>query len=127
MLHHFPIMAISTSELKKALATLQNAIKLQKTDITRDAAIQRFEFTFELAWKTAKKKMGSASSAPRVVIREMAQAQLIDDPATWFEFLEARNLSSHTYKEEIAERVFEQAKKFSIQCENFLKRLESLP
>jgi hypothetical protein len=35
-----------------ALARLSEALNQPKTEWTRDAAIQRFEFTIELAWKT---------------------------------------------------------------------------
>lgn len=120
-------MPTSTTELKKALQALQAALALPKTDITRDAAIQRFEFTIELAWKVSKKKTGSASTAPKTVVREMAQAQLIADPSKWFEFIEARNLSSHTYKEDVAEAVFKHAVDFANHCDERLRKLERMP
>ena len=48
----------------------------------------------------------------KTVIREAAKLDLIDDPTKWFEFLENRNLSVHTYKEEIAQKVYKSAKEF---------------
>ena len=36
----------------------------------------------------------------------MAQSGLITDPNRWFSFIEAKNKSSHTYDEEIAEKVY---------------------
>ncbi len=114
----------SWAELQKALTALKIALNSEKTDLNRDATIQRFEFCVELSWKTAKKVMGSSSSAPKAVIREMASQGLIADPELWFEFLDARNDSSHTYKEEIAERVYSVAQKFFSHGESLLEKLK---
>ena len=116
-------MAVSLEELKNAFSRFKEALAEEKTDIVRDAVIQRYEFTFELSWKTAKKMMGSSSVAPKVVIREMANEGLISDPKVWFDLLEARNLSSHTYKEDMAEKVYEIAKNSVSEFESFIKKL----
>ena len=105
-------MAISIEEYSKALRSLEEALALPVNDIVRDASIQRFEFCVELAWKTARKVMGTSTSAPKQVIREMAQNRIIDDVELWFEALEGINLSSHTYDEVLAEKVYRIAKKF---------------
>ena len=49
---------VSIKELERALESLDKALNESKTDITRDASIQRFEFCVELSWKTSKKKNG---------------------------------------------------------------------
>jgi Nucleotidyltransferase substrate binding protein like len=72
-------MAVSTEEYSKVLLSLEEALVLPKTDIVRDATIQRFEFCVELAWKTAKKVMGTQTSAPKQVLREMAQNGFIEN------------------------------------------------
>ncbi len=41
-------------DYKKTLAQLQIALDQSKNDLVHDAVIQRFEFTYELAWKTVK-------------------------------------------------------------------------
>lgn len=71
-------MLHSTNEYKKAVIRLQEAVNQEKNDFIRDSVIQRFEFSIELAWKTSKKVMGTATNAPKDIIREMAQAQYID-------------------------------------------------
>ncbi len=119
-------MAVSVDSLKKALISLDQALALPKDDIVRDAVIQRFEFTVELAWKTSKKLLGTASTAPRVIIREMASQDLISDPVQWLQFLDRRNDSSHTYNEEIAELVYNAAKDFVPYCRLLLEKLEKL-
>lgn len=118
-------MAVSLEEYEKALKSLADALSLPKDDITRDAVIQRFEFCVELGWKSAKKVMGVGSTAPKDVVREMAQNGLIDETGGWFKAIEDRNLSSHTYNEKIADQVYESAKSFHALGVDLLKRLKS--
>lgn len=120
-------MAISLDEFSKALVSLEEALSLSKNDIVRDATIQRFEFCVKLAWKCAKKTMGTSTSAPKQVIREMAQNNLITSVEAWFDALEARNLSSHTYDQDLAEKVYEAAKKFLPLAQSLLTNLKKKP
>jgi nucleotidyltransferase substrate binding protein (TIGR01987 family) len=112
-------LAVSLDEYEKALKSLEDAlgffditkdISIQK--IARDACIQRFEFCIELAWKSAGKKMGSASMAANTIVREMAREGLIDSPELWLEYIAARNETSHTYDENTATRVFQTIRGF---------------
>lgn len=119
-------MSTSLQQLQKASAALKAALDAPLDDITRDATIQRFEFCVELAWKAIKKKMGIASVSPKTVIREAAQEKLITDPETWLLYIDARNLSSHTYNEALACQVYETAKNFYPDLVLLLKNLESL-
>ena len=95
-------------DLQKAFGRLKEAIILPRdVTINQDATIQRFEFTFELAWKLMQSIVVENNVniyGVKTVIREAAKLDLIDDPTKWFEFLENRNLSVHTYKEEIAQK-----------------------
>ena len=117
---------MSLDEFEKAIMRLEEALHQPKDDFIRDSVIQRFEFTFELAWKSSKKIMGSQSIAPKVVIREMAAQGLIRDPLVWFDYLEGRNLSSHTYKEDLAERVYELAEKSLPDFKSLLGQLKAI-
>jgi len=124
-------MAVSIQEYKKALLSLEEAISFVKKakdsanyKIARDAAIQRFEFCIELSWKVSAKILGSSSTTAKPVIREMAQNQLISDPNLWFDFIEARNKSSHSYDEDIAKQVYEAAEQFLTEGNLLLKQLE---
>lgn len=115
-------MSISTLEFKKAVKKLEEALARPKDEFLRDSTIQRFEFCVELAWKTSKKLMGTATSAPKEVIREMAQNAYIQDVNVWLKAIDMRNLSSHTYKEDLAEEVYAFAKIFLPE----LQKLESV-
>ena len=72
------------------------------SDLEREGVIQRFEYTFELAWNTLKDRMEHdglilPSITPRAVIRRAFQAKLIEDGEAWIDMLNDRNLMSHNY------------------------------
>ncbi|MEK7495824.1 MAG: HI0074 family nucleotidyltransferase substrate-binding subunit [Patescibacteria group bacterium] len=103
-------------DLQKAFGRLKEAVILPSdVTINQDATIQRFEFTFELAWKLMQSievENNINVYGVKTIIREAAKLGLIDDPVKWFDFLKDRNLSIHTYKEELAQKVYQSAKEF---------------
>lgn len=125
-------MATTVVEFQKALVALEEAILFADQNkssqiafkIARDASIQRFEFCVELAWKVSAKFMGSSATTAKVVIREMAQASLISQPELWFEFVEARNRSSHTYNEDQAVLVYNVIPNFISEASQLLQKLK---
>ncbi len=119
-------MAATLEEFEKAIKRLEDALAKEKDEFIRDSVIQRYEFTFELSWKTAKKVMGSSSVAPKIVIREMAAQGFIENPQTWFQYTEARNMTSHTYKEDTAEDVYKIAKESVIDFKKLLEKLKAI-
>ncbi len=75
------------------------------SDLEKEGAIQRFEYTFELAWKTLMDYLIYSGVAfdqitPRSVIKEAFAAKVIKDGQVWIDMLEQRNLMSHTYDDE---------------------------
>ena len=115
--------------LLKARDSLAIALAAPKTDLNRDASIQRFEFTIELAWKTMKRILQYKSiliNNPRDTVREAAKESLIDDPKAWFVFLENRNLTTHVYNEEIAEKIYNSLPKFKIALDAFINNILKL-
>ena len=103
-------------DLQKAFGRLKEAVILPSdVTINQDATIQRFEFTFELAWKLMQSievENNINVYGVKTIIREAAKLGLIDDPVKWIDFLKDRNLSIHTYKEELAQKVYQSAKEF---------------
>lgn len=95
--------------LIKAQASFEQALKEAKSLLERDGAIQRFEYTYELVWKTLKRILilkGVDVNNPRDVFREAAKQKLIADPQVWFLFLSKRNLTVHTYDQDCANEIF---------------------
>ena len=74
----------------------------QLNQLEQEGVIQRFEYTFELAWKTLKDYLENAGVTlnqitPKSVIKAAFAARLIDDGQAWIDMLTHRNLMSHTY------------------------------
>ena len=109
-------LELNLSPFEKALQSLVLVFKEKENAITRDAAIQRFEYTFELSWKALKRyfKINNNLDIFNVkdIFREAGKQGLIEKVEKWFEYLEARNLTSHTYDEKVAEKVYTKAKEF---------------
>ena len=74
-----------------------------------DASIQRFEFTIELFWKLLKRILATKGvdvTYPKDVLQQAYKGSLIDDEQIWVDMLRDRNLTSHTYNEELADQIF---------------------
>lgn len=95
------------------------------TTLEQEGAIQRFEFTFELAWKVQKDLLEHngidiSSATPRQIIKEAFAAQYIVDGQAWVDMLEMRNLLSHTYDNKVFNRALKRIKQdFWIQISQF--------
>ena len=66
-----------------------------------EGVVQRFEYTFELAWNVLKDRLEYdgvriETITPRNVIREACKAKLIENGKTWMDMLTDRNKMSHT-------------------------------
>lgn len=96
-----------------ALQRLKEAIDLykeQENPVLLDGTIQRFEFCVELGWKMLKQyleyeKIGEFNS-PRSSIKECFSIGFISNAEEWLDMLDDRNLTSHTYDEEIAKEIY---------------------
>ena len=121
------INQISISPLKKAADSLTLALQQKKDDFMRDAVIQRFEYTYELSWKLLKRYLEALSNQReynvRDIFREAGKQGLIDSMENWLIYHRAKNLTSHTYDEIIAEETYVAAKAFS---EDVLKLISVL-
>jgi nucleotidyltransferase substrate binding protein (TIGR01987 family) len=97
------------SSFAKAHSQLTKALAQPKDEFVRDAAIQRFEFTFELFWKTLQaycQMQGVEANSPRASLREAFRMGLMDDDSRYMAMLQSRNLASHTYEETMAETIY---------------------
>ena len=97
------------ADFERASQQLHKALQQPKDEFVRDAAIQRFEFTFELFWKVLKEyalREGLDPRSPRASIRTAFELGLIQDEQLFLKMLESRNLASHTYLEENAEDIY---------------------
>ena len=98
----------------KALDSLDEVLRIEKTPIIRDSAIQRFEYSYELGIKMLKRVLQEIEPAKisidelgfKDLIRLGAEKGLIKNPEAWFGYREARNITSHAYAEKKAEQIY---------------------
>lgn len=100
---------------RKALTTVTEATELARTrpltQLERQGVIQGFEFTHELAWKLLKdylEEQGfSGLVGSRNAVRVAFQNGLLEHGEAWMQMIDDRNLSSHTYNTDVAEKLVE--------------------
>jgi nucleotidyltransferase substrate binding protein (TIGR01987 family) len=95
------------------------------TNRDKAGVIQAFEFTFEQCWKTLQQEastQGITVGSPKAAFSFAMNTGLIEtkNEKIWLEMLEDRNLTSHTYKKELADQVISRIK------ENYLGAFQNL-
>lgn len=117
-------------ELKLAFARLKEAVPEVQNQLDKDGVIQRFEFVFELVWKTlkdyAEDKGRFDGVSPKDAFRVAADLGLIDNPLIWFDFLRSRNEATHLYNEQKAEEIFVQIPNFIDSVENLISKISKV-
>jgi len=116
-------MKLDVSALEKALSQLEQSLSYLRSKLSADdpglriqfrsAAIQGFEFTYELAVKMIRRQLSQIAAVPaelaemafKDLIRKAADAGLVLDPESYFLYREIRNITAHTYDEATAEKV----------------------
>jgi nucleotidyltransferase substrate binding protein (TIGR01987 family) len=99
----------------RACVLLREALERKPATLSmleKEGVIQRFEYTFELAWKTLKDYLEEgglviAPVTPRQVIKEAFAAKVISEGEVWVNMLDHRNLLSHTYDSSVFEQAVE--------------------
>lgn len=135
-------MKLNLIALEQAIARLQEAVEFAHSDLAkndprlfqqfRNSVIQCFEFTYEICWKMIERSLKSQLPTPvenakigfNELIRSAAQYGLIDDPKAWMEYRRARNITSHTYNDNLAQEVYEIASSFLATAKQLLKNLK---
>lgn len=97
---------------KRAYLKLKEFIELDdKTEVSKAAIIHAFEYTFELWWKALQRYVEYIGTVdqygPSATIKNAFQYNLLEDGQIWMDMLRDRNLTAHTYKEDIANDIYE--------------------
>ena len=103
-------------DFDKALKKLKEAFLEEPTEIIIDGTLQRYEFTFELAWKTIKDYLEYNGivdnvSSPRNVIQQAFQSKIIKNADIWIQMMLDRNILSHLYDEMKSREIYDNIKK----------------
>lgn len=114
-------LVVANKRLKEAATAYKNN---RSNDLYRDALIQRFEFTYELAWKTTAEVLREQGlnpiQSPKAVLKTAYEVGFIDDEEIWLNIIEDRNIMSHTYNQEVAVRIADDIYKFYEKAINSL-------
>jgi len=115
---------------RQALATFEElAAKPDRSKVERDAAIQRFEYSFEAVWKAAqlylREQEGVDVGAPKAAARASLQIGLFDEEETRraLAMADDRNLTVHTYDETLAEEIASRLSQHAALLRSWLERM----
>ena len=133
-------MALDLTSFEKAVASLDEALTAhsQSSDpegsrgrkLLRDASIQRFEYTFELARKFLKRYLEvygleqADGFSHKDLFRVGFEQGMVRDSAPWIEYLKKRNLTSHVYNDDVAGEVFRVIPGFLEDTRFLLKKIQ---
>lgn len=134
-------MPFNLAPLENAIHSLDEALIAYQTsplkadtpekELMRDGVIQRFEYTFELSWKTLKRFLEEYglervdTLTNRELFRLGGEAGLLQKVEPWMEYLRRRNQTSHMYSEEVAQEVFQAAVQFANDAHDLLTQLKN--
>lgn len=106
-------LILKLQDWNDAMDSLQEVLKENKKNaILRDSAIKRFEYTFELCWKTTKiflfQKYGVDVFSPKECFRALKANKLITEKEAvlLLEMTDDRNSAVHTYDENFANELY---------------------
>ncbi|MEI3271503.1 MAG: HI0074 family nucleotidyltransferase substrate-binding subunit [Candidatus Gastranaerophilaceae bacterium] len=125
--------------LENSLQRLGEVVEIYKKNpqdtIVRDSLIQRFEFTYSITLKALRKyfieRAFIVDDVNKLSFNEMVRTAmqlnlLKSDLAKWTEFREMRNLTSHTYDENVALKVSGIVPDFYEEITYLLKELKGI-
>lgn len=114
-------------EFRQTLKTLEDALRQKYTSFMRDSVIKRFEYTFELAWKTGKvllsEKCGIEVWSPKETFRELRKVKVLTDEETKqaLEMTDQRNTIVHRYDLQYSRSLYRKIKREYFFLLNVLK------
>lgn len=95
---------------EQALKTFKEALLANPSQLERDGAIQRFEYCYDLAWKTLKRYLEKRGlidlNSPKSVFGAAYNEKIISDEVIWSTIILKRNASVHTYNQKLADSLF---------------------
>jgi len=117
-------------KFQKALSTLEEILADEKNTVTRDATIQRFEYTVEAFWKMLKEYIylldRKETRSPRSTMLELKNIDFFSEKETdlALEMIQSRNLTVHAYEEKLAEKIASEIPEYKNFMEKILERIQ---
>jgi nucleotidyltransferase substrate binding protein (TIGR01987 family) len=122
----------SLEKCEKALSKLTEFLaEKNMTEATKAGVIQAFKFTYEVFWKHFQKiaiNQGiETPNSPRQAVVFAFSLGLIEDEKSWIAMMRDRNETSHTYNEDVAEKIFQKIKDvYRSQFEKVLLKMKDI-
>jgi nucleotidyltransferase substrate binding protein (TIGR01987 family) len=127
---------IDLTPLHRALATLDTALAARgqapADALIRDACIQRFEYSYELAHKFLRRYLETSEPAgvhqlsfPNLIRLGYERGLLAESWDIWTKFRDARNATSHAYDEAKAREVVEKIPAFAAAARHLATQIEA--
>jgi nucleotidyltransferase substrate binding protein (TIGR01987 family) len=134
---------IDVGMLDRAIAQLDEALAFAFEELAHDqrrarhfraAAIQAFEFTYELTTKLLRRFLADTSLSPETVegldfsglVRLGYKTGLLNEEITaWRSFRESRSITSHTYDEAKAQAVFAAIPRFLTEARHLRDQIKT--
>jgi len=118
-------------DLGEAIDKLGEILSKPSTDTAyvKEATIQRFKISVELFWKLLKKicqSEGAETTSPKSTLQKSFSIKLIEDEEAWLDMLEDRNLTSHTYHQPLANRIYSHCTKYYAIMDKTYQNLKRL-
>jgi len=109
-----------------AVGRFEEALKLPEGDTTRDSAIMRFQFCYDLSWKTLKEELkmrGLELFSPRECFKSAIAEGLLGDEESWLKMIDDRNEIAHVYDMTIAKRIYSNLADYLTLFQNLIAKL----
>ncbi|MBA5249101.1 MAG: DUF86 domain-containing protein [Gammaproteobacteria bacterium] len=107
----------------QSITRLQEVLLENKTDIVRDSAIKRYEICYELSWKSIQEQLKNEGlevcNSPKSCFKQAFKLGLIENEEKFADMVQSRNLTTHTYNEDLANKIY-------TQLEGYLQILTNL-
>ena len=122
-------LELKIEDAKKALTSLSEVMKEPYSIFIRDATIKRFEYTFDTFWKFLKEYLkisrGIIANSPKDSFREVFSLGFTSEEETkqFLEMTDSRNETVHTYKEGLAQEIYEKIKGYASLMDSVLTRI----
>ena len=118
------------ADFRKALVQMRSALGIPaENDVIKAGCIQYFEFSFELAWKTIKRRAEEDGmedcASPKAALKAAFSLGWIDDEIIWLDMLSSRNKISHTYSAADALKIFDKLSAYAEAMEKLAETLSS--
>lgn len=127
--YHAVIQTLAT--LQESLQILEGPERQQIYNVVRDSVIQRFEYSIDTFWKFLKiylqdrQQVSFVLITPRAILKEAFNAGLLTETEfkTLVQSVSDRNLTSHTYNEELAQQIVKNISEYYVVMSQVIDRI----